>query len=105
MQTQKTGDFPRFFLILRSDVRLEFHRKGVLAVFAFRPQLTLVLGDDAFGDGQTQTEAAVPAAGFIHAVKPLEDLLQLLHRRWSISARYPAGYPPPAEGPADFPGL
>ena len=59
-------------------MRLELHRKGVLAVFALRPQLALVLGDDAFGDGQAQTEAAVAAAGFVHAVKPLEDLLQLL---------------------------
>ena len=52
--------------------------EGIYAFFALAPDLAAVATNDTFGNGKTQTVASGSAAGFVHAVKSLEDFPALL---------------------------
>ena len=58
----------------------------------------MVLLCDALGDGEAQTEAAVPAPGWICPIEALENILLLRRRerRAGIAYSQPAAVVPPS---------
>lgn len=54
------------------------HKEGVNALRAFCPDFSLVLENDALGNGKAQAEAAAAVAGLVCPIKPPKEVFQIL---------------------------